>query len=73
MVEAINASLDQLVAFPHSGPTREQLFPGLRVRFHGSYAVYYVAAEREIVVLRVLHGARDIDAVAGRGGFTEQI
>jgi toxin ParE1/3/4 len=67
----IKADLDQLATFPLSGPSREQLAPGLRVMFRGSYAIYYMPAEQEIVVIRVLHGARDIDALANRGGFAE--
>jgi plasmid stabilization system protein ParE len=31
--------------------------------------VYYRADEREVIVVRVLHGARDIAALAERGGF----
>jgi toxin ParE1/3/4 len=41
----------------------------LRVTFEGSYAIYYVASTTEIVLVRVLHGARDAAALAERGGF----
>jgi len=42
----------------------------LRVTFHRSYAIYYRPTARELVVIRVLHGARDAEALAERGGFT---
>jgi toxin ParE1/3/4 len=41
----------------------------LRVTFEGAYAIYYTATVTELVIVRVLHGARDAIAVADRGGF----
>ena len=43
--------------------------PDMRVTFHGPYAIYYTPTIKEIVILRVLHGARDVAALADRGGF----
>ena len=60
----------RLLQFPLSGPAREQFAPGLRVTFEGSYAIYYLASDTEIIQVRVLHGARDATAIAERGGFT---
>jgi len=37
--------------------------------FHQKYAVYYLPRPSEIVIVRVLHGHRDISAVAETGGF----
>jgi toxin ParE1/3/4 len=37
--------------------------------FEGNYAVYYTVSEKEIVIVRVLHGARDAVALTERGGF----
>jgi len=42
---------------------------GLRVTFHGAYALYFVTSATELVVIRVLHGARDARVIAERGGF----
>lgn len=39
--------------------------------FHGAYAIYYQPREQEIVIVRVLHGARDIAAIVERGGLRE--
>jgi plasmid stabilization system protein ParE len=41
------------------------------VIFHGCYAIYYVPREDELVVVRVLHSARDVTAIAEHGGFEE--
>ena len=44
--------------------------PNLRVTFHSSYAIYYTPTDDELVVIRVLHGARDVAALAQRGAFS---
>lgn len=55
--------------FPLSGTPRPQLAPGLRVTFHYPYAIYYTPTPEAVVIVRVLHGARDIAAIAEHGGF----
>jgi toxin ParE1/3/4 len=57
--------------FPLAAPARDQLASGLRVTFHGAYAIYYQPRPDEIVIIRVLHGARDTAAIAEHGGFRE--
>ncbi|MEH1766853.1 type II toxin-antitoxin system RelE/ParE family toxin [Nostoc sp.] len=48
---------------------RSQFSAGLRVIFEGNHAIYYTVSEAEIIIIRVLHGARDANALAERGGF----
>jgi toxin ParE1/3/4 len=55
--------------FPHSGPARDHLARGLRVAFHDPYAIYYTPHSDAIVIVRIVHGARDIAAMAERGEF----
>lgn len=50
-------------------PLRPQFAPALRVAFAGSYAIYYLPADSGIVIVRVLHGARDLAALVEQGGF----
>jgi len=45
------------------GPRRDELSPGLRIHFHGKYAIYYRHTEREVTIVRVLHGSRDARAL----------
>ena len=59
----------RLLEFPMAGPSREQFAAGLRVTFEGNYAIYYTSTATELVIIRVLHGARDAAALADRGGF----
>lgn len=68
-VIAIEAHLEPLRHFPLSGATRDQLAPGLRVTFHNPYAIYYLPRPDALVIVRVIHGARDMAALAERGGF----
>jgi toxin ParE1/3/4 len=68
-VAAIKVDFDQLATFPLSGVSREHLAADLRVKFRGAYAIYYTRASRELIIVRVLHGARDAAAIADRGGF----
>lgn len=56
---------------PLSGSGRDSLAPGLRVIFHNSYAIYYTATDTKVVIVRVIHGARDTSALAVRGGFND--
>jgi toxin ParE1/3/4 len=70
-VDSIKTSFDQLLTFPLSGPARDHLAPGLRVKVHGAYAIYYTPSARELIIVRVLHGARDTVAIAAGGGFVE--
>lgn len=68
-LDAIEAKLNSLCRAPGIGAKRDALSPGMRVRFHGAYAIYYVIGESELFVVRVLHGARDVRALAERGAF----
>jgi len=70
-VRQIEAAFEHVRHFPLAAPARDQLAPGLRVTFHGAYAIYYQPRPSEIVIVRVLHGARDVAAIAGHGGLRE--
>jgi plasmid stabilization system protein ParE len=41
------------------GPAREELAQGLRAHFFRNYVIYYIPTDRKIVIVRVVHGARD--------------
>ncbi len=51
------------------GTTRDQLGSELRVTFHHPYAIYYQVSKQELIIIRILHGARDAVAIAEQGGF----
>jgi hypothetical protein len=41
----------------------------LRVIFYEKYAIYYLPRPDEIIIVRVLHGSRDIAFITDEGGF----
>ena len=50
-----------LASQPLIGQIREELSPDLRSFSVGRYVLYYKVLGRQIRILRVLHGARDIE------------
>lgn len=68
-VETLAARFEQAAFMPSSGASRDQLARGLRVIIHRAYAIYYLASAAEVVIVRVIHGARDVAALTERGGF----
>jgi toxin ParE1/3/4 len=70
-VDGIAAAFEPLRHLPFAGVMREQLAPGLRVVFQQAYAIYYKPAADALMIVRVLHGPRDIAAIADRGGLAE--
>jgi toxin ParE1/3/4 len=68
-VAKLYALCERLLAFPLANAERPQLAPGLRVAFQSPYALYYVADAQSVTIIRVLHGARDLGAIADQGGF----
>ena len=66
-VRNIQSRLKPLLVHPELGPRRDNLAPGLRVHFHQKYALYYRHTDREVIIVRVLHGSRDARALLGDG------
>jgi toxin ParE1/3/4 len=69
LLEAIQARFTIVLDAPLIGAKREQFAAGLRVTFYPPYAIYYLPIARELIIVRVLHGARDVVAIAEQGGF----
>ncbi len=69
-VAAIETAFEPVRHFPFATPAHDQFAPGLRVTFHRFYAVYFRPTADAIIIIRVLHGARDAAAIADHGGFT---
>lgn len=63
MLLRLRDRIDRLVEFPESGPARDDL-SGRRVLLCRPYIVIYrlrtIGAEPLVVVLRIVHGARDL-------------
>ena len=62
-VDRLDEQFRMLAAHPMMGRAREELAPGMRSFPFGRYVVFYMSLNDGIDVVRVLHGAQDIDAV----------
>lgn len=66
-VDRLDERLRLLATQPLMGRGRDEIEPGMRSFPFGRYVILYVPIGDGIDVVRVLHGARDIDAVFGEG------
>ena len=60
-IETIDSKFHELAASPRIGRLRDELYPGLMSFPVGRYLLYYTIITGGIEVIRVLHGARDIE------------
>jgi toxin ParE1/3/4 len=60
---AIGKALDRLEVFPEMGRAAPDLGDGRRIWQVWDYLLIYRVAPDEVVVERILHGARDLDAL----------
>ncbi len=58
-IQKLEANFQPLLDYPELGPKRDYLSPGLRAHFYRGYAIYYEVTEKEIIIVRVTHGAKD--------------
>jgi toxin ParE1/3/4 len=61
LVHEIDRRLQQVARFPFMGRARPRLGAGVRSVLVGSYVVFYLVRDDAVVVLRIIHGNRDID------------
>lgn len=61
MLGRFDEAIGRLGDFPGLGPSRDELRPGLRSFPVGDYVLLYRVVEGGIEVVRVIHGARDLD------------
>jgi toxin ParE1/3/4 len=61
-IDRIDAKFRALAAQPLMGRERADLSPGLRSLAVAPYVIFYEALPNGIAVVRVLHGARDVQA-----------
>ncbi len=67
LVDSIVDRFYGLATQPNIGRRRdEDLRPGLRSFPVGEYVVIYRVQDEDVLILRVLHGGRDIPALFGR-------
>lgn len=62
-VDQLDEKFKLLGTQPIMGRARDELEPGARSFPFGRYVIFYMPVNGGIDILRVLHGARDIDAL----------
>jgi len=59
----IDSQFRALARQPHMGRSRPELATNLRSFAVGHYVIFYVPLPKGVEIVRVLHGARDIESV----------
>jgi toxin ParE1/3/4 len=65
-VREIRSRFAQIVERPHSFPIHEEWRAELRSAIHGRYHIVFTVIGDTVHIIRVIHGARDIDAMFGQ-------
>lgn len=63
IIREIKASFKTLLTFPELGRRRDELKKGLRSFPIDRHVVFYFVTENSVEIVRVLHGAQDIDSI----------
>lgn len=66
LIEQLTSKAQVLADMPGIGRRREDLLPFMRSYPHGKYVIFYRLVDDGIEVIRVLHGARNIDRIFGK-------
>jgi toxin ParE1/3/4 len=64
-IDTIDRKVQAVANRPNMGRSRDELVEGLRSFPVGRYVIYYRIIPGGIEIVRVLHGARDVDAIFG--------
>lgn len=63
LIVLIARRFELLADHPRAGRARDDLRPGMRVFPVGEYLLIYRQAGPDVVIVRVLHGSRDVEAL----------
>lgn len=63
LVDEVHATAQRLLKHPELGRARPELREGIRSWTVGRYLVFYTIRRDTLIVLRVVHGRRDLDAL----------
>lgn len=60
-VRELRARSGRIGDFPHAGPPRPQWGKDVRIAVHRKYLIVYRVRDETVQILRVVHGARDVE------------
>ena len=64
-VRELRAHCLRIVAAPLAWPVRSELGAGIRSSSHGRYVSFFRVQREQLLIARILHGARDLAAQFG--------
>lgn len=64
-VRELRAQCQRIVLNPPGYRLRQELGEGIRSCAHGNYVIFFESDPDAVLIVRILHGARDIPAVFG--------
>jgi toxin ParE1/3/4 len=62
-IDRLHDAMQSLSRQPNSGRNRDHLAPGIQSFPFGRYLIFYRVLSTAIEIVRVLHGARDVESV----------
>jgi toxin ParE1/3/4 len=65
LVDALTTRFFVLAAYPHAGRERDDLLSGMRTFPVGDYVVLYRVQGSDVMIVRVVRGSRDLEALLG--------
>jgi len=63
VVDSITDQFFLLSRHPHMGRLRDEFGAGSRTFTVGEYVIVYTVEDRDVLILRVVHGRRDIESI----------
>jgi toxin ParE1/3/4 len=60
LMQRLDYRIRSLSQFPETGIPRPEIYDNLRLLVEGNYLVLYLVRDGMIIILRVVHGARDL-------------
>lgn len=64
-LEGLSAAFGRLAARPHAGVSESALAIGMRSIVYRSHRIYYLLEGDDLLVVRILHHARDVSGAFG--------
>jgi toxin ParE1/3/4 len=65
LLDSVADGFLQLARFPHLGRRRDEISRSARTFVVHEYVVVYVVEDGDVLILRVVHGRRDLDSLFG--------
>lgn len=63
LIDKLFTAIKRIAKNPYLGRSRDEIIDGVRSYRVGAYVIFYLIDRHHIRIVRVLHGARDIDSV----------